>query len=383
MLKNKTNLLRIYFALFYMGIGIFTTYVTVFFKSQGLSDSQIGIITGLGPVMSLFGLMLAGNAADRLGKLNLVLSASFLLSALCALVFPVSKTFLYLLCINTVYTFATSPLLQLSDAMAVDYCAKHKKPFNTVKLCGTVGYAFIVLTSGYILENREQLMFLMIAGIFFVSALLVALVPDERVIKREKKNHAYGELFKDKALIVLYIANLLVFIPVSYYGSFFPIFIKALAGDSLSAVAWSSFLSLISEFPFLIFAHVLCKKFGNKKVLMTSCVLMMVRWVAIAVSSHMLSAVLFNMLKGASDIVFTYCTTAILNKRLADHLKGTGQAVLGILTYSVARIIGNYAGGFLSDAFGIRTVFLGCAVFPLIALFLLLSFSENKKTKKA
>ncbi len=380
MTKNKISLLKIYYLLFYMGIGIYSTYITVFFKGQGLSDSQIGTITGIGPVVSVLGLTIAGNTADRLGKLNLVLSGSFLLSALCALVFPVSETFLYLLCINTFYTFATSPLLQLSDALAADCCAKHHKPFNVVKLFGTTGYAVIVLASGYLLQGREQLMFVMIAAIFFVSAFLSAAVTDERTMQQGKSKHAYTELFKDKALAVLFIANLLVYIPVSYYNSFFPIFIKELANDSLSAVAWSNFLALISEFPFLLSAHILCKKFGHKKVLMASCALMTLRWVAIALSPHMLPAILFNMLKGASDIVFVYCTTALLNKRLADRLKGTGQALLGILTYSVARIIGNYAGGFLSDMLGIRNVFGICAIFPLVAFVLLITFSEKKKT---
>ena len=379
MFKNKISLLKLYYMLFYMGIGIYSTYITVFFKGQGLTDSQIGTITGVGPIVTILGLTIAGRTADRLGKLNLVLSGSFLLSALCALVFPVSETFLYMLCINTFYTFATSPLLQLSDALAADCCAKQGKPFNGVKLCGTAGYALIVLASGYLLQGREKLMFVMIAAIFFISAFLSASVPDNRVIPEGKNKHAYVELFKDKALALLFIANFLVFIPVSYYNSFFPIFIKQLANNSLSAVAWSNFLALMSEFPFLLTAHILCKKFGHKKILMTSCALMTFRWIAISLSSHPISAVAFNLLKGASDIVFTYCTTALLNQRLADRLKGTGQALLGILTYSFARIIGNYAGGVLSDIFGIRTVFAYGALFPIIAFILLIAFSENKK----
>lgn len=380
MLKNKSLLLKIYFFLFYMGIGIFSTYITVFFKEQGLTDSQIGTITGIGPIVAIFGLSLAGNVADRLGKLNLVLSASFLLSAVCALFFPLSETFLYLICMNTFYTFATSPLLQLSDAMATDYCAKHNQKFNVVKLGGTAGYALIVLASGYLLQGREQLMFVMIAAIFFVSALLSATIPDERVIKKEKTSHSYAELFKDKALALLFIANFLIYIPVSYYNSFFPIFIKELANDSLSAVAWSNFLALISEFPFLLTAHILCKKFGHKKILMTSCALMTLRWIVVSVSPNPTVAMLFNMLKGASDIVFVYCTASLLNQRLADRLKGTGQALIGILNYSFARVVGNYLGGFMSDLLGIRTVFAIGAIFPFIAFFLLLAFSESKKT---
>ena len=89
---------------------------------------------------------------------------------------------------------------------------------------------------------------------------------------------------------------------------------------------------------------------------------------------------LFNMLKGASDIVFVYCTASLLNQRLADRLKGTGQALIGILNYSFARVIGNYLGGFMSDLLGIRTVFAIGAIFPFVAFFLLLAFSESKKT---
>ena len=378
-MKNKTiRLMQIFYLIFYMGIGIYTTYITVFFKAKGLTSSEIGLIQGIGPAVSMLGLSIAGNLADKTGKMNIVLSASFLLSALCDIFFPLNPIFLSLLFVNTLYTFASSPLLQLADAFAADNCNKEDFPFNKVKICGTVGYASVVLLSGYILKNTVSFMFVIQGIIFFVSAVFAAKIPDRRTIKEPAKN-SYALLLKNKELFILYTANLLIYIPVSYYNSFFPIFIQDLSGGSLTSVSWSNFLALISEFPFLIFAFAILRKLGAKRTLMISCILMTIRWTVIAFSQSAEIAMIINMLKGTSDIVFVYCTTEILNRTLDDKLKGTGQALVGILTYGIARITGNFAGGILSDIWGIRTVFLICAAFPISAFLLLLLSKSTKK----
>ena len=379
-MKNKTiRLMQCFYLIFYMGIGVYTTYITVFFKSMGLSSSEIGLIQGVGPVVSMLGLTIAGSISDKTGKMNIVLSASFLLSALCDVFFPVNPVFLSLLFINTFYTFASSPLLQLADAFAADNCNKEDFPFNKVKICGTIGYASVVLLSGYILKNNVSLMFVIQGIIFLVSSVLAYKIPDRRTIKEPAKN-SYFTVLKNKELFILYMANLLIYIPVSYYNSFFPIFIQDLSGGSLTSVSWSNFLALISEFPFLFFAFAICKKLGTKRTLMLSCVLMTFRWSAVGLCNNAVIAMIINMLKGASDIVFVYCTTEILNRTLNDELKGTGQALVGILTYGIARIVGNFAGGVLTDILSIRSVFLICSAFPLVAFLLLLTMYKNKSS---
>lgn len=378
-MKNKTvRLMQLFFLIFYMGIGVYTTYITVFFKAKGLSASEIGAIQGIGPVVSMLGLSLAGGIADKTGKMNIVLSASFLLSALCDLFFPIHPVFMMLLLINTVYTFASSPLLQLSDAFAADNCNKEGVPFNKVKICGTVGYATMVLLSGYILKSNVSYMFVIQGIIFLMSAIIAYKIPDRRTIKEPAKN-AYFSVLKNKKLLILYTANLLIFIPVSYYNSFFPILIQELAQGDITYVSWSNFLALLSEFPFLIFAFSIFKKLGAKKLLMLSCALMTLRWIIICFAPDIFTAMIINMLKGASDIVFVYSTTEILNRTLEDRLKGTGQALVGILTYGIARISGNWLGGILADIFGIRTVFLMCSAFPVVAFFLLMFLYKDNK----
>ncbi len=368
---NIILLMRAFYFLFYMGIGVYTTYITIYFQSIGLSSTEIGLVQGIAPVVSMLGLTIAGSIADKTGKMNVVLSASFLLTSVCSLFFPISKMLLVILFINTSYTFVSSPLLQLSDAFSADNCKKEDIPFNTVKIFGTIGYALTVLLSGYILKANVSYMFIIQGAFFFVSSLLALKIPDRRSIIKEKKA-GYGALLKEKSLYILYHSNLLVYISISYYNSFFPIYIKDLASGNLETVAISNFLALISEFPFLIFAHALCRKFGSKKILLASCVLMIIRWTGLCFSTNVALSMSLNLLKGASDIVFVYCTTEILNRRLKDKLKGTGQAFLGVLTYGIARIIGNYGGGVLSDALGIPVTFLICAIFPIIAFIVLL-----------
>ena len=80
--------------------------------------------------------------------------------------------------------------------------------------------------------------------------------------------------------------------------------------------------------------------------------------------------------------MFVYCSTGIINEALGDRLKGTGQAFFCIMTYGLARIIGNWGGGVLTDLFGIRLLFLYSALFPIAAGVIILLFRAHLPNKK-
>ena len=80
-LKSHRQLLAVgaMFALIYMASGAMNPYITLYYKQQGLSTGQIGVISAIGPLATLLLQTAWGRLADRTnrkGVLILALAAS-------------------------------------------------------------------------------------------------------------------------------------------------------------------------------------------------------------------------------------------------------------------------------------------------------------------
>ena len=79
-------LVGLVFALIYMGNGSYSPYIQLYYKEAGLSTSQIGLITAIGPFASLVFQTAWGRLADRTNR-KFVLLLTLVLTAACALLY--------------------------------------------------------------------------------------------------------------------------------------------------------------------------------------------------------------------------------------------------------------------------------------------------------
>ena len=79
------------FALIYMGNGSYSPYLQLYYKEIGLSTSEIGLITAVGPLASLLFQTAWGRLADRTNR-KFVLLLTLILSAASALLYLLGAT---------------------------------------------------------------------------------------------------------------------------------------------------------------------------------------------------------------------------------------------------------------------------------------------------
>jgi len=137
------------------------------------------------------------------------------------------------------------------------------------------------------------------------------------------------------------------------------------------------FISAVSEVPFLLFADRVVKKLGVHVTLTASAGVVATRWLLLFLVTNKYAVLGINALHGLSFIVFAYSLATYINANVPKELRASGQALNGLVVMGIARILGSVAGGFLSQTFGTRQVFLFtslldyCAVVVFGALFLI------------
>ena len=138
-----------------------------------------------------------------------------------------------------------------------------------------------------------------------------------------------------------------------FYYSFFPIHYVQLG---LTVESWDVFLIAI-ELPFLFFADRIIKRFGINKVLISSALIISIRWMLTGIVTDINMMLLVSAAHGWSFIVFAYCMATFINKNVPKELKASGQAINALLCIGLARMIGSSIGGVISDVTGFSQVF--------------------------
>ena len=141
------------------------------------------------------------------------------------------------------------------------------------------------------------------------------------------------------------------------YDAFFSPLLRDDLGGGENLVGWSFFISACSEAPFLIFSDRLIRKLGAGKLMCMAAVVMTVRWMILATTSSPYVALAAQVLHGFGFIVITVSAAKYIQKVAGDGEKATGQLLLGVFGFGLARGIGYLAGGALSDVITRQGVF--------------------------
>ncbi|NEN87073.1 MFS transporter [Paenibacillus elgii] len=361
--KARDNTMAMsYFLLFYfvvyMGNAIYGTYIPVYFQSIGATPTQIGALLSVGPFVAVLAQPLWGAVGDRARTKNAVLGWLIAGSGAMILLFPFSEAFLYLLVVVCLFTFFQTSIFALSDAITLEELEKHKRwSFGPIRLGGTIGFAVMSITFGWIAKDHIGYLFYAYALVMLVSLLLLAKFPKVSGYQSTGNKMQVWVLFKNRKLVTYLAINLVLQITMGYYYTFFPVYYKEMGGDSV-LLGWSMVVSSLSEIPFLLFASKIMKRVRMTHILLLSSLAAMARWFIFSFTDNPYWVLPTQLLHGLIFIVLTVTMAMYINQEVPKELKASGQTLNGLLNLGLARIIGSFLGGYASEAYGMRNVFM-------------------------
>ena len=100
----------------------------------------------------------------------------------------------------------------------------------------------------------------------------------------------------------------------------------------------------------------------------TAALSLMLRWIILAVGKSVYAAMFSQVFHGWGFIVMTVCMAKFISRTVPSELQASGQMLLAIVSFGIARVAGNLGGGFLADAIGRQNVFWICAGLCALAL---------------
>lgn len=343
----------LFLASYYLANAVYQGYASKYFESTGVTHAQLTILLTAAPAISILMQPLWGTIGDRARLRNNVLRLMIVFSALIVLTYRISGTFWYLLIASTLFSAFYTSVQPMGDSIILESLQHKNQPFGPLRLMGCVTFAVGNLFIGYAVEGRMNLVLYLTAAVLMLTLLCTRALPPtpghQSTTGRKMNPTGILRLPHMKPLIIML---MLMQLTMGYFYSFYSPYFTSLEGGSTTILGWCYFLSAMSEVPFLLNADKLFEKLGVGKLMSICAAALTCRWLLLGSFANIYVAAFSQVLHGWGFIVMTVSMSKYMSAIVPDELKASGQMLLALVGFGIARVFGILGGGLLSEHMG-------------------------------
>lgn len=335
-----------------------SSYFPLFYAQLGFSNSQIGLLYALGPMISLLSNLLWSLASDRYRTIKRILLILLIGQIALTFVLSESASFSVIMAVITVFYFFYYPVFPLSDTIAISTAKQYGINFIAIRLFGSVGYAAFAIVIGYVLSrvgsSNTMGVSIAVAGLALV---LVLFVKDQPTPVAKMNLSGIWSILRQKELLWFFGCVFCLAIGMRVNDAFLSIALRELgAGENI--IGWAMLASSLSEIPVFVFLAIHGEKFKELPLLLFASLLFAVRFLLMGLTQSAYGILFIQMLHGLTFGVFYVTAIRMLNRMIPDEFRATGMALYTIMWSSISGLLSGTLGGIVFERFGREVLYL-------------------------
>jgi PPP family 3-phenylpropionic acid transporter len=359
---------RLLYLFFYMGLGAFFPFVTLYYDQIGLSGVQIGTLSALPLIVTSSTSLLWGVLADALRIHRRILSISLILTG--CMVYLISTTSRYelLIPIVLIYAFFSTPIMPLIDTAALDSIESNHGTFGGMRVWGTIGWIISTAIVGVVI-NRFGIRWLFYSYIAMLGVtFLISLRQKARgSIPRPPLGQSLRQFITQRALFFFFTSVFLLAVAMGASDYFFSLYMDGLgANEGTIGISWA--ISASTEIPLMLYSGTLLSTIGVNGMMNFAFIAYAVRWLLFSFIQTPGWVLPVQLLQGLGFSTFTVASVTYINDHAPKSLRTTGQSLLGTVSFGLGPIVGALVGGYLYDVVGMAIVFRIITIVTLFGL---------------
>lgn len=396
---TKKDVLRINFLFaalsgcFWASNCTYFSFLLLYFKSNGYSDTMIGLMLTILAIVTVVMPSISGYLADFCIPIKWIVTACLFLSIPLGMLLPLTVDIMPLAFLSVLATgLVARSLGSVIDSWCIFIREKRSYlNYGITRGIGSLSFAFTALIFGDIFTNYGiDNMFLahsVFAALAGISALCLDNIPvrgKQANIAQQPKRDSYfqtlSKLFQNKRYVILIICMFLASLTNIASYSFSSLLVLDMGGGS-TEVGIVLFMMAASEAPVLFIFQRLARRFKFEKMLCFAFFFVILRTLCPVLSPTLGWVFFFQTFQAVSLGLYLPATLSYISKICDRSLTATAVTFAISFSEGFAGIIGNFMGGILSDAFGIRSVFYLYTCFGVVAFIIFTYttfFSKNK-----
>lgn len=358
------------FYLFYFAtLGVLIPYWGPYLESLGFSIREIGELTAILAATKIVAPNIWGWWADRRGEhLSIVRFASLASIIAFAGVF-IGSGYWWLALVIALFSFFWNASLPQFEAVTLNHLGDKVERYSSIRLWGSVGFIVTVAILGPMLELYSvslvpvALMILMVG--IWASSLSVPAVPDP------EHNHAHLSLknvLRRPVVVALLAVAFLNQAAHGTYYTFYTLYMESFGyGKGLIGLLWAVGVG-VEVGIFMVMSRWMVR-FGERKLLLISLLLAVVRWIMIALFPESLWLMfVVQSFHAASFGVIHAVSIHMVHNLFQGKLQGRGQALYSSLSFGAGGVFGSLLGGIVWTAMGSSAIFMLSTLLTMLAL---------------
>lgn len=361
-------------ATYFAHIGFFNPYLPLWLKDMGLSLVLISVLISVQSASRVFAPYIWGWISDHTGERVKLLRIGAIVALLSGAVLWLPLSPLWLGAVLLVMFTHTSAMMPMSEAAMAHLVSQggafDARRYGHVRLWGSIGFLVTVFVAGTWFEAQGMGQFPSLTVLSLLAVVISAFaLPDlKETVTVEHSRPAVGPVLRQRSVQWFFVSAFFhVLAHIGIYV-FFSLYLDALGySKTLIGLLWA--VSVLVEIAWFIWQSrwlhwlpmsgwlVLCSGAMAFRMVMTS-VWADVLWVLVL--AQCLHALTFATHHTAS--------VALLSHHFPGRLRGRGQALYTVIAYGLTGVLGGVVGGFMSERWGLVSVFQASVVTALLAV---------------
>jgi PPP family 3-phenylpropionic acid transporter len=342
----------------YAAIAFLMPFLVLFYQSLGFTGIQIGVLAGMGPLITLFAAPLWTGTADarrwHRGLMSLAIASTVLLTV----IFPFLRSLWPVILVWGLYSVLSAPITSFVDSATMSMLGDEKEMYGRIRLGGTLGWGLAAPLAGMLIQGFGlKLAFWGYALLMFVGLIVSQGLRYEHRGERVSIRSGLGTLLASRGWIVFLVMALISGMGLSSVNNYlFPYLKELKASETIMGVSLT--ISTLSEIPVLFFAHHLLKVFRPFGLLLLGMAFTGLRLLLFFPAPSPAGVLAVQTIQGLTFPLVWVAGVAYADENAPSGMRSTAQGLFGAMVFGFGSASGGFLGGLMLSAWGGRAMYL-------------------------
>ncbi|MFZ1597814.1 MAG: major facilitator superfamily domain-containing protein 6 [Anaerolineae bacterium] len=343
-------------------------FLALYYAQNGMSASQIGLLSGLLPLVTLVSAPLWGGLADATQRHRPVLLLAMAGSIVVVVALSQTSGLRWLIPLVILNAFFLAPVIPLVDNTVLTMLGDRKSLYGRQRIGGAFGWGLMAPVAGWLIDRTGMSAAFGGYALLMLGCLVtVAGLPVERASGRGSYWRGVMALLRNGPWVIFLASILIGGLALSIEMSFLFLYMEQL-GASKTLMGITLAVSTVSELPVWFFADRLIERLGTRKVLALSLLACAVQGFGYSLMTNPLVALPIQLLHGLAFSASWAAGVALSGEIAPKGMGATAQGVFGAVSWGVRAMLGSVLGGLLFEYFGPAAAFRWGGVAALVGI---------------
>jgi len=368
-----------FYLLFYGAWASFLPFLTIYYQGLGLTGSQIGLLAGLSPVISLVSAPFWTGLADASGRHRLVMSLGLLGTAGGAVLMMQANQLIWLAVAISCFSFFSSAIVPLADSATIHMLGGERSSYGKIRLWGSIGWGLAAPLVGKLIDSFGAKAGFACSAVLILLVLLVSLgMTHSHTRLAVPFWHGVRQVLADRRWYPFLGLAMVGGMSMSVISAYLLLFMNSL-GASKTLMGLTQTVATISEIPVLFYVNRLIKRWGARPLLAVSITAYALRAFLVSLAKTPEAILLIQSMHGATFALLVGAGVTLADEMAPDGLKATGQGLYSAMMGGVGITIGAVLGGWIYEHYGAPATFQVTSAIAMVGLLIWLTLGKGLK----